>query len=304
MMPRDALRSKKDLRFAGLTSKTLKAYRSALKSFLTFIKRTDVTMLKPSHLDRELSEFLNVSFQEGDPITYSGHLLSAIKRFYPELRLKLPRASQYYKNWVKCYHPRRATPASWELTEAMIGYCLTRKDPTAALLLGLGFDCMLRTAELMSLTHENVVIHRNGTALSVCLPHAKTSAGNPQAILVRDQHLVNLASSLKRRKGALWQGSSHTFRGYFEKILRGLKFPPGSYQPYALRRGGATFHFEQSKSIDFVTQRGRWSNSKTTRIYIDDGAFQLAHLCWTRQQVQAVKKYRLKGTTLRLHQMR
>lgn len=111
------------LKFVGLQPRTLRAYRLALGSFLKFIQRQSIHSLSPSSLDRFLAEFINHGYQEGDPISYAGHLLSAIKRFHPELRLKLPRASQYYRNWVKAYTPARALPASWELVEAMIDRC-------------------------------------------------------------------------------------------------------------------------------------------------------------------------------------
>ena len=40
--------------------------------------------------------------------------------------------------------------------------------------------------------------------------------------------------------------------------------------PYSLRRGGATSAFRFGVSFDQLLVRGRWSNQKTARIYLDE----------------------------------
>ena len=90
-------------------------------------------------------------------MSYSGHLLSALKRFHPALRLELPIASQYFRNWQRCYVPTRAVPAHWELVEAMMGLAHSRGLRTFALLVALGFNARLRTSEMLSLSHQHLV---------------------------------------------------------------------------------------------------------------------------------------------------
>ena len=87
-------------------------------------------------------------------MSYSGHLLSALKRFHPALRLELPIASQYFRNWQRCYVPTRAVPAHWELVEAMMGLAHSRGLHTFALLVALGFNALLMTSEMLSLSHQ------------------------------------------------------------------------------------------------------------------------------------------------------
>ena len=113
---------------------TVEPYPSA---FLAYANKQSVQIMRSSQLDRSLSEFLDQSFQEGEPISYAGHLLSALKRFHPSLKFKLPEATQFYKNWSKSYHPVRTIPASWELTEALMGVALTSNKPNLGLLIGL-----------------------------------------------------------------------------------------------------------------------------------------------------------------------
>ena len=298
---------KKHLRYVGLQPRTLRAYRLALDRFLRFTHQKNLACWKSSALDQALAEFINDSFQEGDPLTYAGHLLSAIKRFHPELKLKLPRASQYYRNWVKAYKPTRAIPASWELVEAMIGVAYYLSLPRFALLLALGFHCMLRTSEMLQLTAAHVRVHPSGTSLSVILPQSKTSEGNPQVLLVDDPTIVQMAASTLRSRSKtalLWSRNPSCFRDTFDTILVQLGFKPKTYLPYSLRRGGATWFYQFTLSLDATVLRGRWSCAKTARQYIDEGTAQLAHLSWTSKQVKRVRKWRLKGAGMRLRQVK
>lgn len=293
-----------ELRFAGLSATTLRAYRKAIDTFVKKSRIRDLHATRASRLDRLIGDYMEEAFQEGDPISYSGHLLSALKRFYPHLRQRLPLATQLYRNWVKTYVPRRATPASWQLVEAMIGLCLAQHLPELALLLGVGFHCMLRTSELLALSHRHFVFHPRGNGLSIAIPGSKTSSGNPQVLLVVDEQLIQLAKSVVTAQGTstIWTDSSAAFRTRFDLALVGLGFESGSYVPYALRRGGATHHFQATLSLDSTVQRGRWACSKTARQYIDEGSYQLAQVCWSSKQARLVRQWRKRGRVLRLRQ--
>lgn len=196
-------------------------------------------------------------------------------------------------------------PANWELVEAMIGHCLVHRRWNMAFLLGLGFDCMLRTSEVLLVTREHFLVNRDGSKASLVIPTSKTSAGNPQVLHVTDKVLLWLATKLqgsKRRSRPLWRASPFNFRKTFDLILNDLGFSPGSYVPYALRRGGATHHFLAHHNLDSTVARGRWSCAKTAKIYVDSGTAQLAELSWTVKQSKLVRKYRLKGASVRLRQ--
>jgi len=293
------------LKYAGLQPRTLRAYRLAIDNFLHFAGKDAVTTLKPKQLDALLAEFINMAFQEGDPLTYSGHLLSALKRFHPELRMKLPIASQYLRNWTRAHVPKRAVPASWELVEAMIALALHRNDEPLALLLGVGFHAMLRTSEMMQLTVNHLMIHSSHQAFSVVIPTAKTSQGNPQVLQIKDDTLLVMAQRVQKAlqpKQLLWKAGPHSFRRTFQKLLTHLGFPVQSYLPYSLRRGGATWYYQSTLNLDATMTRGRWACQKTCRIYVDTGTMQLAHLSWTPKQAKRVRQWRLKGVQLRLRQ--
>ena len=293
------------LRYVGLESRTLRAYRLALQNFLHFAKKKSLKFSSSKLLDRAMSEFINESFQEGDPISYSGHLLSAVKRFHPEYKMKLPVSSQLYRNWVRAYTPKRAVPASWDLVEAMIAVSYQQRNQPLGLLLGLAFHCMLRTSEMLQLTHAHVMVHQSAHALSVVLPSAKTSMGNAQVLQVEDAQLVRMAKAIiktKCKSDLLWPHGSSNFREMFQSLLKTLGFQTGSYLPYSLRRGGATWYYQATLSLDATVVRGRWSCAKTARTYIDSGTLQMTHLSWTPKQAQLVRKWRQRGIRLRLRQ--
>ena len=298
------MKRSKHLKHAGLHPRTLKAYSTALGRFLDYINKRKLDVSKFHKLDHQVAEFINDAYQDDQPISTVGHLLSALKRYFPEVRLHLPRASQLYRNWQRCYHPERATPASWPLVEAMMGVALADSQPQLALLLALGFSCLLRTSEMLALTHKHVVFHPDGRAMSIILGSSKTSQGNPQVLLVEDGPLITFAQTVidPTCSQLLWDGSSTHFRQRFQELLDQLQFSSGSYHPYSLRRGGATWFFQTSLSIDATVARGRWSAAATAKQYIDEGTAQLASLTWTKAQSARVRKWCQKCRKLRLRQ--
>ena len=160
---------------------------------------------------------------------------------------------------------------------------------------------LLRTGELLRLTHRRLVIHDRGHGMSVILPGSKTSQGNPQVVLVQDRQLVSFARSIlaPRRKDLLWPAGPRQFRVQFAKMLTKLGFAPDDYSPYSLRRGGTTWFFQSSLSMDATVARGRWSCSKTAKQYTDEGTSQLAQVFFTPLQRSRIRLWWLEGMRLR-----
>eukprot|EP00435_Cladocopium_sp_Y103_P007817 s1173_g2.t1 len=244
-------------------------------------------------LDHAVAEYLNSLFQEGDSLAQAGHLMSGLKRFCPELRTALPEASQYYKNWQKIHRPERAIPISWEMAQALGGVSFTLHYPGVALMFLLGFLCFLRTAEMLSLQALHVVMHHRAQRLTIIIPFAKTSNGNPQVITCDDRRVFHLAASVKAAlepTAFLWPGNATNFRRFWISLLDLLGFSAEDYSPYGLRRGGATWYFLESGSMDATLHRGRWACSRTARQYIDQGTLAMARFFWSPAQRSKVRK--------------
>ncbi|CAE7472001.1 unnamed protein product [Symbiodinium sp. CCMP2592] len=118
-------------------------------------------------LDANLAEFVNCLFQEGESPGQAGCAPSALKRFLPRLRGKLPTAQQFYNNWCRVHTPVRAAPISWEVVKAMAELLLQLKQPTFALALVIHFLCFLRSAEMYSLTGNQVAFLPSGYLVAV-----------------------------------------------------------------------------------------------------------------------------------------
>lgn len=284
------------IRFAGLQQRTLRAYRQALEGFLEYLSREEISMNSVSQLDKALAEYINGMFQEGDSIAVAGHLLSGVKRFLPNLRLKIPTAGQYFRNWQRIYQPVRATPISLELIQAMAAVAW-KVSPQAALLLLLGFSAMLRTVEMLTLQYQHLLLHEGKRDVTVIIPFAKTSNGNPQVVRCSDPDLWSLLDQLKRKfhqTTYVWQGNPRSFHRMWKDLLACLNFNAGDYVPYGIRRGGATEYFLATGNMDATLHRGRWMTPKTAKQYIDHGTLVLAVHTWSRTQRTLVKKWSTK----------
>ena len=142
--------------------------------------------------------------------------------------------------------------------------------------------------------------HHSKSEVAVVSPFSKTSNGNAQVLLVKDTNIWKLAKHLKRAYAStahLWVGTSAMFRNTWRQLLSCLDFDPEDYSPYGVRRGGATWYFLETNSLDATVARGRWAVTKTARAYIDDGTLTLAQQHWTRRQKRNVKTWMRQNRT-------
>ena len=70
--------------------------------------------------------------------------------------------------------------------------------------------------------------------------------------------------------------SGQMFRKHFSTALADLGLASLKMRPYSMRRGGASHHFILHKDIQSTLFLGRWDSVKTGRIYIQEGAAELA----------------------------
>ena len=89
-----------------------------------------------------------------------------------------------------------------------------------------------------------------------------------------------------------------SFPSFWRLLLATLAFGEDDYVPYGIRRGGASWHFLETASMDATLHRGRWSCVKTARQYVDQGTLAMAKLLWTPSQRRAVRKHSLKGAKI------
>lgn len=131
--------SKPHLKHAGISERTLRIYKREVSFFFKYLTLHGIP--SPScfaKLDAEVAEYINHLYQEDEPLTKAGWLLSGLKRLYPRVRRELAISQQWYNNWCRSHTPHRAPPLTWPIVKAMVGLCLTQQWPRLGLLLLVG----------------------------------------------------------------------------------------------------------------------------------------------------------------------
>ena len=157
---------------------------------------------------------------------------------------------------------------------ALVSVFLDLKLDGLAAALALSFHCFLRTTEVLCLLAGDVVLG-NGVG-SVVLRVTKKK--EPDIIPISDRLVLYLCS---RRKADCLPGD--TFCGVVPQVARNLLkaaldilgLTSFGYRWYSLRRGGATYFFQRSGSMDLTLKRGRWDSPRTANLYITEGILSL-----------------------------
>ena len=78
----------------------------------------------------------------------------------------------------------------------------------------------------------------------------------------------------------------------FKQLLCHFDIDNLKYNLYSLRRGGCTFFFFESGSLDLTVEVGRWSDSATARIYIyiQNAAAESAEISLSARQSQMLNE--------------
>ena len=105
----------------------------------------------------------------------AGNALSASIRMYPELRGRGRLVDSWYllSAWARYEIPCRAPPMPVEVLLALAWYFVRMNCLGGAVMLVIGFDCFLRTGEMLSLIHSDLTFAPAGTGV-VRLTHTKT----------------------------------------------------------------------------------------------------------------------------------
>ena len=69
----------------------------------------------------------------------------------------------------------------------------------------------------------------------------------------------------------------HKFRSQLEADVKALGLK-GRFRAYSFRRGGATHMWIHTSNLGAITTRGRWSATKTARIYIDEAVAEVSKI--------------------------
>ena len=275
---------------------TLLRYEKAVGAFYSWLDVIGRGLPdEPAELDDLACRRIEELWQEGDAKAFAGDLLSGLSHFIAAMKGRLPAAWRLFSAWGRAELPSRAPPLSPDILLAMCGFALADGNIQAAAGMALGFHALLRSAELTNLVKGDVHLDvaRGTGVLNLGLTKGGQRRGVVEHVTLDDSNVIRLLSLAceKLQRGDLVCGrTGRDFTMKYQSYLARLHLGSDGYKPYSLRRGGATHWFRRSGSMTQTCERGRWSNAKTARIYINDGLLVLLDVQLTGPQRELVRE--------------
>ena len=263
--------------------KTKERYRQGLEEFFVYLRREGLVLPKKRDLMDDLcSDYLEYLWGEGEGRAKASNFLAGLQDFDPKLKGCLPGSWRLMKTWTTHEVPARAPPMPEPVLRAMAGWCFLHDRFKMGLSLLVGFYGLLRTGELLGLQNHQVHMVSDSQPAVISLGLTKSGArqGAAESITISDISVLKLLWQWKKRASPFefLTAKPHIWRQEFVEIIHALKLEPWSFRPYSLRRGGATFFFVKTGSLDRVLLLGRWTAIKTAKIYLNAGMSVLAEL--------------------------
>ncbi len=264
---------------AGYRPATVRRYKAAVLSFLEWCCDGGCLARSFRELDDCLTDYFHHLFERAN----GGGRQLATDTYFGVLML-LPRADgqlqtsvRVLERWRKLKPPVSYPPLTWVLTVAIAVQMARAGLYRFGVATLLGFDCLLRCGELLSLRRADVADagdSRLGAELrvmSVAIRRAKT--GRNQSVTVLNEDVKALLRPLlasTSHSDLLFPGGVRLYRLVFKAACQSLGLEDG-YVPHSLRHGGATRLWMLKWPIEDIMLRGRWASTKSARHYVQEG---------------------------------
>ena len=274
---------------------TLQRYIYAGSMFQLFLTANQFPEAKDlEELDTQLCSFIESLWEEGEAKSLAADSISSAQHFLLTRRV-FPGAWHLYSIWCRLELPKRAPPLPVEVAKAIVGYALSLNRVDYAALVLLGFHCSLRTMEMLQSQCGHFSFDSNWVG-AVTLPWTKIGQqrGAQEVVTITEPLVGFLISSAAKNKSlhsCVLNGSVAAFRTFWKESLDILQVKSSNFQPYSLRRGGATFDYLFHQDIKRTLMRGRWSDLRTARIYITEGQAMLTSLHLSQSALGQIKRY-------------
>ena len=263
--------------------KTKQRYDAGLQQFFDYLRKEGIQLPKRrDSMDPLVSDYLEFLWSEGEGRATASNFLAALQDFDPKLKGCLPGAWRLMKTWGAHQLPNRAPPMTETVLHAMVGWAVTHEHFSFAISLLVGFHALLRTGELLALQAWQIHMVNAVTPAVINLGLTKSGKrqGAAESVTISEKSVLKALWEwkLKASKHTFLTAKPHAWRTLFSDCLSKLKLTRWEFRPYSLRRGGATFLFTKTASLDQVLLMGRWTAVKTARIYLNSGLAMLAEL--------------------------
>jgi len=234
---------------AGFAPATIKKYRPAVHRFLDWCTTTRQGASTDADLDELLADYFQHIHDDNDGKGKSTAVatLQGIRMYMPWLKdPALPIASAISNRWNKSRPPVSYPPLTWEL--AVVIACQMARNGHYRLGVAtlVGFDCLLRKSELMSIRRENFADGKDARLgfeyKQAILSFDKTKTGRFQSVEVLDPVVRALLTDLVSRtkpRNFVFPGGADKYHAVFKQTCADLGLSE-RYVPHSLRHGGAT----------------------------------------------------------------
>ena len=167
---------------------------------------------------------------------------------------------------------------------------------SAAVLVRVGFHCLLRPGELCKLVVEDLYFPQTTWDTPMCVlrlrdPKNRASLGRFQFAIVRDTSLIKWLRWLTdgcAPQTKLWAGSGAKFAKTFKHLLSLLGLDRLGFTAGSLRPGGATKAFVEGMSIANLKYLGRWRLEHSLESYVQEAMAQLTHSRLTETEQSSI----------------
>ena len=272
------------LKDVSISEKTQVRYFWGLKHLVPFLANVS-SMLD---LDETITAWIQRCFEQGDPLHIVSDALCGLQHQEPWVKRNIPMAWKMFGVWRKLESPGRAPPLTQEIVYSWANYAIEHQDLIFAGLILLGFFALLRTGELLKVCAKDLLLdEENGI---VTLFGTKTGQRDNVGEMVSFSDIFTLETlravqDLQKDRAMmnvpLWYKSAQGFRTQFQRYCRRFDLLAHQFRPYSLRRGGATWIFQRTGSMEVALVKGRWSSSRVARIYISDALSYLPGLTFS-----------------------
>ena len=231
--------------------------------------------------------------------------LLGIQTRWRHLRGHLGRGWDALRSWANTRPISNRIPLTLELLKAGVAMALSlgMNMPAHAhlfwsfsVLLRVGFCCMLRPRELISLRRSDVRFadthdFHSATVLRIADPKNAAYLGRSQFVLLEDAHAISwlrwLVSGLPPQC-RLWPSTQVKFSKVFALVFQKLGLQRLRLSPASMRAGGATFYYRAGVSVAELKFMGRWSAESTLSTYIQEAMACLVSSALSRQEADLV----------------
>lgn len=280
------------LRDAGVTAKTQQRYFHGLRKMLQFIKTVESAL----HMDEEIAEWIQFAWDEGEGLYVVSDALCGLHHFEPWTKRMIPMSWRLFSVWRKLEGPDRAPPLTKSIVYSCASYAISHHDLQFGALLCLGFFALLRTGELLQVCPKDILIGKDSAIIS--LPNTKSGQRDNVAEMVAFDDFMTLellravlqwSKENNLQTVPLWTKSAQSFRERFKYYCKRFDLLSHSFRCYSLRRGGATWLFQATGSMEAALLKGRWSSTRVARIYISDALSYLPGLTFSAEANRMLK---------------